>query len=59
MCRLWIAATTAGIRSEHVAPQDGAASNMYAMWGIKELVILKIQAVSFLYIAQDFFWQPQ
>ena len=25
------------------------------MCGIKELVILKIQAVSFLYIAQDFF----
>ena len=46
VCRLWVAATTAGIRSEHVEPQDAAASNMYAMCGIKELVILKIQAVS-------------
>ena len=49
MCRLWVAATTAGIRSEHVAQQDGAASNMYEMCGMKELVILKIQAVSLLF----------
>ena len=31
VCRLWVAATTTGIQSEHVAQQDAAASNMYAM----------------------------
>ena len=55
MCHLRVAATTTGIRSEHVAAENAAASNMYAMCGINEPLILKIQAVSFLYNVLDVF----